>query len=223
MPSRKVQKAIDVLATGATVAEAAKEVGLSRTQLSRVINNDHVAKGQLERKLRTTQHELTARITNRFEDVDAMMEACRRELAHPLYDGEFTLAAHLSEVDVVVETLDEDGRVNRETRNLAELCQQCEQALGIRIVKHHTRATDPRTLMLKSAETFIKLADLWAKLKGLYVQPKQNPEDLKDRDTALRRIIADLQANYDKTPDEAARIAHQAVLLKEKLASPLVQ
>lgn len=214
------KQAAEVLIRTGDLEQAAEAAGTKPKSLQRAMQRNPYFQSHIDRRFTKAQMETDRIIASRAHDIDSLFEACKREIIHPDDPNEFTLANHISEIEVLVETVDDSGKVQREFRNLADLCSQIESALGIKIVKSKSRFTDPRKLMLEAAEKLLKFADMWAKLKGQYVAPKTNPEDLQDRELLLRRIIRDLVEAKGLDEDTACAEAHEIVLLQERLLTP---
>jgi len=94
--------------------------------------------------------------------VHKMISACDRYLTDPDNPDEYFLGARGNEIDVVYNTIDEEGKVNNQQKkaSLQSLLDAVEGSDRFIVMSLSSKHSDPRDLLLKSADKFEKTAKM---------------------------------------------------------------
>jgi hypothetical protein len=111
--------------------------------------------------------DVMAELRRCFERVTLLFDACDRWLRDADDPGRYDLGPRASELLVTYEQADpETGRVSRRKAPLSALLARVEGGLTVGVTLVETKHTDPRELVLKTADRLRAQTELLAKLLG---------------------------------------------------------
>jgi len=99
-----------------------------------------------------------------------MYDACDEYLKDPTDPNKYFLGPRAEEVEIITYGYDEEGRATRQEKQpLDTLLKEIKEA-GRQVVSLRQTGTDPRLLILKTAEVLTRQLELIAKIRGAVVQ-----------------------------------------------------
>lgn len=152
--------------SGMPASQVAKKYNLSSTTVQRYIKEK--IPEQLSAASLSTAEGLVARINEYLSKVDKLFQDTTEWLNDPSDPGRFTIAPRANEINVIYTVMELNSKGNptykKKTKQLDQLLADCGVSHMTEGVKY--TGTDPRVLLLKTAEVLNKQLELLAKMQG---------------------------------------------------------
>jgi hypothetical protein len=164
----KKTQIIKSLISGVSQRNVAKQYGLTLSAIHRYLETrlkDVAARAVTERTL-TDGNSVLTEIEKIMHRMRLLYDACHEYLQDPKNPDKYFLGPHAEEVDIAYKTYDEDGKVtDSKTATLDAILK--EIGTGKRIESIRYRYSDPRKLIIETADALGRQLELISKIQGL--------------------------------------------------------
>lgn len=165
-------KIINALVMVRPFREISALYGVSMSALSRYLRDHLVKRAAIaeEKRVERDGRTILEQLDGVMGRMTRMYDACHEYLKDPNDPDKYFLGPRAEEVEIVTYGYDENGRPTRQEKHqLDTLLKQIESADRQVVSLRHT-GTDPRLLILKTAEVLTRQLELIAKIRGAVVQ-----------------------------------------------------
>jgi hypothetical protein len=157
--------------------------------------------------------ELDAQLNRVAAITDKMLDACDTYLVDPADPSRYALAPRAEDVTVIYTKPGAGGRDVRTKEKLSVLLDRIERSpkfKGVTFERVETRASDPRDLLLKTAEQIRRQLELHGRLTGRFNSEEEKPKERRQEvDLALVKIEEQRELGREITREEAERLVKE--------------